>query len=458
MRHKNKLYAGQMGLWEQANISPAMAQSQRAWLRAFYNAPEWGERQLANLPATLTGFLATLVTGELNINCGGSLRGQFFTQQLQCLQRRLQGAVQLAAGCGMAVIRPIVCGQDFQFEILGPDRFFPTRFGAEGQVMAGYIADFDDTGGISYVRLESFDCNGSQVRISNRAYRMQGDVLMEAVPLSVISRWQALAPEIMLAHVKKPLLGCIRMPFANTVDGSSPLPVSIYAGAMESMAEFDRVYEELLYELHSGKRKRIIERQAISPERKVGSPGRGDLAGRGYRDISPDNYIVLDPMEQAKPFDDYSPQLRTGEYLTGLKLILHMVENQCHLSPGTLSLDARTGTVTATEVISQDRITYSTCAAIQQSASLALLDVINAMDALATLYRLCPAGKIIPSISFGDSVFEDTQQEFQRRMTMVQAGVLRPEKLLEWYFDVDEDTARSMGQGTVRNENREVCL
>ena len=456
MRHRKKLWAGQRGLWEEANISPAMAQSQRNWLRVFYNAPDWDEHRLSNLPSTLTGFLATLVTGELNINCGGSSRGQFFTRQILPLQRRLQGAVQLAAACGMAVIRPIVTGQDFQFEVLGPGRFFPTRFGAEGQVMAGYIADFDDADGIAYVRLESFDCDGTQLHISNRAYRMQGDVLMEEVPLSAIPRWAELAPDILLQNVKKPLLGCIRMPFANTVDGSSPLPVSIYAGAMESMAEFERVYGELLYELHSGKRKRIIERQAISPERKAGSPGRGDLSGRGYRDISPDNYIVLDPMEQAKPFDDYSPQLRTAEYLTGLKLILHMVENQCHLSPGTLSLDARTGTVTATEVISQDRTTYSTCAAIQQSVSLALLDVIAAMDVLAALYHLCPSGNITPAISFGDSVFEDTQQEFQRRMSMVEAGVLRPEKLLEWYFDVDEDTAKAMRPSAVSGKAKEV--
>lgn len=162
----------------------------------------------------------------------------------------------------------------------------------------------------------------------------------------------------------------------------------------------------------------------------------------GYRDISTDNYIVLDPMEQAKPFDDYSPAIRTAEYMTGLKAILHMVENQCHLSPGTMSIDERTGAVTATQVISQDRTTYNTCAAIQaQGVTQGLLDVIAAMDVLCTMYGLAPAGTLEPAVSYGDSVFEDTQQEFARRLQMVQAGVLKPEKLLSWYFSVDEDTA-----------------
>ena len=444
MWHKNRQTVRGKGLWEEAEISPAMAEGQRSWLRALYNPPGWEDYALSGLPATLTGFLATLVTGELTISCGSSARGEYFTKQLGPLQRRLQGAVQLAAACGMAVIRPIAGGDGFQFEVLGPGRFFPTRFGADGSIMAGYIADYTDVDGRTYVRLEAFDCSGGQLRITNRAYRTEGDVLREEVALSVESRWKDLCPDIVLEHVKKPLLGCIRMPFYNTVDGSSPLPVSIYAGAMESMAEFDRVYGELLYELHSGKRKRIIERQAISPERKAGSPDRRDLFGRGYRDISPDNYIVLDPMEQAKPFDDYSPQLRTEDYLTGLKVILHMVENQCHLSPGTLCLDARTGALTATEVISQDRTTYSTCAAIQQSATLALLDVIEAMGMLASLYHLCPEGTVAPSIAFGDSVFEDTQQEFTRRMELAKAGFLRPEKLLEWYFDVDENAVKAL--------------
>ena len=128
--------------------------------------------------------------------------------------------------------------------------------------------------------------------------------------------------------------------------------------------------------------------------------------------------------------------------MTGLKAILHMVENQCHLSPGTMSIDERTGAVTATQVISQDRTTYNTCAAIQaQGVTQGLLDVIAAMDVLCTMYGLAPAGTLEPSVSYGDSVFEDTQQEFARRLQMVQAGVLKPEKLLSWYFSVDEDTA-----------------
>lgn len=441
------LNRGTKGIWDEVEISAPMARAIQDWLNAFYNCPDWGKEnavRLSGLPATITGFVATLVTNEMTVSCGNGTRAEYLEAQLEPLLRRMHNAVQIAAAAGQVVIRPFVDSGRFYFDIVEPGRFFPTRFAPDGQVMAGYFADYRDVGDVSYVRLELFDCDGHELVIQNKAYRVNGEVLGPEVPLGTVKQWADLAPEITVHGVEKPLFGAIRMPFANTVDDASPLPVSLYAGALDSIMEFDRVYSELIYELHSGKRKRIIERQAINQEKKDGKTGHAGLFGTGYRDISADNYIVLDPMDQAKPFDDYSPALRTAEYMTGLKAILYMVENQCHLSPGTMALDERTGTVTATQVISQDRTTYNTCSAIQtQGVTQGLLDVIAAMDVLCTMYGLAPVEKLEPTVSYGDSIFEDTQQEFARRLQMVQAGVLRPGKLLEWYFSVDQKTAES---------------
>ena len=223
---------------------------------------------------------------------------------------------------------------------------------------------------------------------------------------------------------------------AETIRAVLPAEDCDYFGAPETA----ELYSEMLYELHSGRRKSIVERQALVPMPK-------DTNKRGkrfhYFDPTSDVYI-LDPAEQAKPFQDYSPALRTAEYMTGLKAILHIVENQCHLSPGTMAIDERTGTVTATQVISQDRTTYNTCSAIQQQGvTQGLLDVITAMNAMCELYQLAPAGELVPAVTYGDGVFEDTQQEFSRRIQMVQADILKPEQLLAWYFGVDVETAQT---------------
>lgn len=71
-----------------------------------------------------------------------------------------------------------------------------------------------------------------------------------------------------------------------------------------------------------------------------------------------------------------------------------------------------------------------------------------AYDIYATLYGLAPAGAFDPSVSFGDSIFEDTGVEFARRKGLVDSGYLRPELLVGWYFGVSEQEA---GRSTCRN-------
>ena len=422
-------FTGRQGLWDQAEISPAMAGEMETWRRAFCREGPWSGG--AGLAATLTGYAATLVTNELELRWGTGDRAAYFAAQTPALTARLHEAVQLAAVFGWAVLRPVVEEGKFCFQLWAPGQVFPTRFSADGAITAGYFADRRG----EYLRVEEFSYGKGTLTLRNRAYRARGEVLGQEVPLSVRPEWENISPELVLSGLRGPLFGVIKMPFANTVEPVSPLPVSLYAGALESMAEFDRVYGDFLYELHSGRRKNIIERGAIVPEgrRKPRRPGTN------YLDPTTDTYI-LDPQEEHSPFQDYSPEIRTEQYLSGLKTILHIIENQCHLSPGSLSIDQRTGAMTATEVISQDKTTYNTCAAIQnRGLTPGLLAVMDAMEDLADLYGMAPAGDTQKAIVYGDGIFEDTQKEFERRMEMAREGVIGKDAVREWYFGKGEE-------------------
>lgn len=422
-------FTGRQGLWDQAEISPAMAGEMETWRRAFCREGPWSGG--AGLAATLTGYAATLVTNELELRWGTGDRAAYFAAQTPALTARLHEAVQLAAVFGWAVLRPVVEEGKFCFQLWAPGQVFPTRFSADGAITAGYFADRRG----EYLRVEEFAYQQGTLTLRNRAYRARGEVLGQEVPLSVRPEWENISPELVLSGLRGPLFGVIKMPFANTTEPVSPLPVSLYAGAVESMAEFDRVYGDFLYELHSGRRKNIIERGAIVPE----SRRKGLLRGAKYLDPATDTYI-LDPAEEHSPFQDYSPEIRTEQYLSGLKTILHIIENQCHLSPGSLSIDQRTGAMTATEVISQDKTTYNTCAAIQnRGLTPGLLAVMDAMEDLADLYGMAPAGDTQKAIVYGDGIFEDTQKEFERRMEMAREGVIGKDAVREWYFGKGEE-------------------
>ena len=425
----------EVGLWEKAAISPVMAGAMNAWMEAFYGEPDWkiGNIRLSGLPAAITGYVATLVTGEMELNFGDSKRGKAMDHLFRGLKDKLHLAVQLAAAFGFVAIRPTVDNGGITFTIAGPGRFFPTRYALDGSVVAGYFADFSG----DYAKIEGFDYRNGVLTMTNRAFRLRGEVLGEEMPLSVVPEWADLSQKTVLEGVKGPLFGLITMPFANMVEPDSPLPVSLFAGAMESIMEFDQVYSELLYELHSGRRKNIIERTAIVPEGK-----RKRIRGVRYHDPATDTYI-LDPAEEHSPFQDYSPSIRTEEYLAGMRAILHMIENQCHLSPGSLALDDRTGAMTATQVISQDRTTYHTCAAIEQHGlTPAIRQLSDAVEALGDLYGLLPDGEVEVTVSYGDGVFEDTQQEFGRRMEMLEKGVIDVAEMRRWYFGTADGAAQ----------------
>ena len=415
------------GIWEDAAISAPMARAISSWQGAFYGSPDYLEPGmcLSGLPAAITAHAATLVTGEMELVCGDSPRGRAIGDAMEGLMEKLQLAVQLAAAFGYVAIRPSLEGKQFTFSLAGPGQLFPTRFGPGGSIQSGY---FVDTYG-RYAKVETFDYRDGILTVANRAYRLRGEILGQQVPLDVCPDWANLQEQVEIRGAKGPLFGLLKMPFANMVDEASALPVSLYAGALDSIREFDRVYSELLYELHSAKRKNIVERGAIVPEGK-----RKRLRGLKYQDPTTDTYI-LDPAEEHQPFQDYSPAIRAEEYLAGLKIILHMIENQCQLSPGTMALDERTGALTATQVISQDRTTYHTCAAIQrQGLAPALIQTAQAVETLGELAGILPQGEWKLEVRFGDGVFEDTQQEFSRRMEMVKEGILSKEEFRNWYF------------------------
>ena len=114
------------------------------------------------------------------------------------------------------------------------------------------------------------------------------------------------------------------------------------------------------------------------------------------------------------------------------------------VSNGTFTFDQKSGRVTATQVISEDRTTYNTVKRIQEKEQNALNDLVYAMDVLTTLYGLAPAGRVEAAITFGDSVFEDTGTEFIRRLQLVTGGYLKPVELVKWYFGVTDKKAAEL--------------
>lgn len=302
----------------EVKVSDRMASAITSWVRVFYQEPPWAAFGVkpTNFAANLTGYMATLVTNEIVLNAGTGARADYINDQLQrFVFPNLRNGVQLAGVSGQIIIKPFVSGRNILADVVSADRFYPTRINAAGMVEAGFFTDYAQLHGRLVVRVERFDLQRDGLYIQNRAFYETAGAISSPLPLTDVPEWADLEPDILIRGVDRPLFAVLKMPFANTVDPTSKLPVSFYANAMGALEELDCIYSDFIYEIHSGKRKRIVDQQAIRPEVKKKMPG-----ALGYKDLATDLYITLDMDKAAetKPFDDYSPELRVDGYQGGL--------------------------------------------------------------------------------------------------------------------------------------------
>ena len=420
------------------NMTSYMEAAIKEWDDLFYliNQPPHSIK----MAQAITGYLATLATNEITLDAGAGARGQYIKDQatynlLPCLWE----AVQLAGVGGMSVIKPYVRGESVYVQVIPRSRIYPSKFGPNRRIEAGFFTDYDTLdNGKTAVRIEQFDLTSKGLHITNKAYKLRDlNMIGEEISLESVERWADLEPELTISDVDRPHFGVIRIPTINTVDGSD-YPVSVYANAVDSIREIDKTFEQFLWERDTGKRRMMIDRTVAA---KDPISGKSTIP---FRDLAYDYLMTID-MPEDKPWADYTPEMRVEAYQKAIDMQLRIMEVQTGFSPGTFQVDIKAGRVTATQIISEDRTTYNTVKAVQdRGMTTGLIDAMYWIDAYASIYSLAPAGSFDPSVTYGDSIFEDTGIEFQRRKALADGKYLKPELLNAWYFGVSTEEAAAM--------------
>lgn len=425
---------------EQGLLSSRMAAQIEQWYQIFEGRPAWKEkkRKLVGTAAFSTAYLARLVNAELKVQISGSERAAYLDERIQSdVLPKLVEKTQLAMVGGQIVMKPFVQDGCLAVEYIRANDFLPVKADYRGTITAAVFFERACRNDKTYIRTEYHRLEKDGYIIENRAFVSQTGTLGKEVPLSMVPEWEQLEPVVVLKEVKKPLFSCFQMPFANNIETSSPLPVSLYANAVGTLEDIDRMYTDYCYEFSSARRKVYVDETAFRLNPQTGKPEYPD----------DDLFIgIASSSTSERLHEDYTPEIRESAFQAGLNRLLRIYEIQTGVSTGTYSFDAQTGAITATQVISQDRATFYTVRAIQEMGRTALINLIEAMDVYTTLYNLAPAGKYNAVILYGDGIFEDTSVEFERREKMVSMG-MRPELLLAWYFGVNEQSAREMLTG-----------
>ena len=421
------------------DVSSDMIQAMELWERMYRNQPDWMTDNLIplNLPAAVAGELARLVTLEMKSEVSGSQRADYINAQYQSLLTNLQQKIEQGCALGGMAFKPYPTPNGgIAVDCVPADRFFPSGYDASGNLTGGVFVDRFTKGDRYYTRFECHDLSGETYTIRNIAcMSYERDSIGTTVSLDSVPLWSGLYDEIVYNHITQPLFGYFRVPFANTIDRDSPLGVSVYARAVDSIRQADEQWSRLLWEFEGTELAVDISDRAFG----LGADGKPSIPKRHRRLFRAHR---LGDTEHPL-YEVFSPAIREEPLYKGFQHTLQRVEFNCGLAYGTLS-DPQTVEKTAEEIKSSKQRSYSTVASLQTALQSALESVVYAMDVWASLNSLAPAGKYETSFSWDDSIVVDTDKEFSQRMQLTSAGYLRPELTLSWYFGCSEEEARKM--------------
>lgn len=439
-------------------ISSKMQDAGSLWASMYADTPPWkneNEGKLTlNLPKVICAEFARLATFESDISVGGSSkRAAYLNKQFKRFTKKLRVSVEKACSSSGVVLKPCVNNGKISVAVVQADNFYPTEFDSDGEVRGGIFLDFRYIGDYRYTRLEWHHFVGNTYAIENKAYKvgvsavndLNGMLLGRKCKLSDVPDWSDVEEEVRIDGVESVLFAPLKTPTANNIESESPLGVSIFSAAVDSIREADEQISRIIYE-YKAKEVMIFAAKSAMTKDKHGKP---TIPSGMERLLQIFNY------EDSKDFYQvFSPEFRDTALFNGLNRILRNVEMQCGLAYGTIS-DVQDVEKTATEVITSKQRSYSTVTDLQANIQDALEQLLYAMDVLCSLYNLAPAGDYELSCSFGDGVMEDIGIEFTRRMTMVQAGMLRPELFVAWYFSCSVEDALEMMPETLEFDDME---
>ncbi len=321
------------------------------------------------------------------------------------------------------------------------DQFVPVSWD-NASVSEGIFISRIAKGGYYYTRLEWHRWNGLTYYITNELYRSEQrrngstesqDILGFRIPLETV--YPYLNAETTISGLENSLFTYFRPPVANNVDDNSPLGVSIYANAMETLHALDICFDSFVREFRLGKKRIIVPARMI---KTVVDPVTYEM--RRYFDATDETYEALstdDP--DALKIQDNSVALRVEEHVAAINAFLNILCLQLGLSEGSFTFDAHGGLKTATEVISENSKTYKTVKNYQNMIRPAVEQLVDNIITLGALYDMEIDGVKISAlaargyeitVSMDDGITQDRQTNINEGITLVGAGLMSKKTFL----------------------------
>lgn len=411
--------------------SEKMEEAIELWKSIYTNQSPWISTTISSLGLgkEIAQSMQMMVLSEMETKIDNS---DFLDKQYQNnLVEKLPDQLEKAMALGGMIARPYVVGDDIFVDFCCQGDFLPIAFDDNGDIFDVAFIKRIVSGAKYFARIErqTFHKKERTIAIKTKAFlSKRADDVGTEIPLTSVSDWAEITPEIVIENADRPLFGYYKVPIANNVDTDSPMGISIFSPATGLIQKADEQFSRLDWEYEGGQMAVEVSEDAIPPE----GIGMDEIGERIYRRLdfdSNDTYHV------------FNPSLRDANYMAGLDKYLMRIEDLVGLARGTISevvADART----ATEIKILKQKTYITVKSHQKAIDKMLEGCVYAMSVLATLYLKQPS--ITPEVvtDWKDSILTDTSTELDERLKCIEAGIDSKEETRAWRKGEDIETAR----------------
>ncbi|MRG86996.1 phage portal protein [Salinibacillus xinjiangensis] len=338
--------------------------------------------------------------------------------------KKFQDHLEYNFAFGGAVIKPYVKDGKVMLSFVTADCFVPISWVNDTITEGVFVSEYKQ-GNKTYTHLEwhlqSVDeVKGPGYTIKNELYESQGTDLGTKVSLSIL--FPNLDEQIGIHPLEKPVFTYIKPNTANNVDTQSPLGISIYANALDTMKAIDTAFDSFHREFRLGKKRIIVPSHMV---KSVVDPQTGEM--HRYYDPTDETYESFNGDMDNDEIKDIEITLRVNEHISAINALLNLFAMQTGFSAGTFSFDGDS-VKTATEVVSENSKTFKSKKSHETIIEAGLQEVIESIVAVAELYDLYSAPEDYEvTVTFDDSIVEDNAAEQARQIQLV-INKLQPKK------------------------------
>ncbi|MGN1298256.1 MAG: phage capsid protein [Clostridia bacterium] len=412
--------------------SKEMLDAIQNWSRIFNGNEPWIDKDTISLHVakTMCEKVAKAVTIEFKSECDDEYINNVYQKFLKNKRKNTEYAI----GKSCIFFKPSYENNKINITTIQADKFIPVKFDDSGDLLGAIFIDQITDGNDIYTRLEYDELNENILTIKNIAYKgkKNGVILANKIDLHSVNKWKEIDENLAIEGVDRLIGGFFTMNNTNNVDNNSPLGVSLFHNAIDTLKEIDKQFSRTLWE-YEGSELAIDIDETMLPLDKKGNLIYPKGKQRLYRKL-----IASD--DDKNKWNIFSPEIRDTALFNGLNELLRQVELQCGLAVGTLCKPELIEK-TATEIKTGKQDYYVTVSDIQTSLQQAFEDLIYGIYVLCKLYGIPVSNNYKVTFDWDDSILVDKESLQRQSLTERNADIIDDIQYIMETRDYSEEEA-----------------